>query len=85
MSFQELDIYLKSFEEDYKQHKEELRLLGWWILASHSTKKVKLEDVMKFDWDNEKTGSTEKMTKERFEGLKNKYLEVLNKRNNGKQ
>lgn len=84
MSFQELDIYLKSFEEDYKQHKEELRLLGWWILASHSTKKVKLEDVMKFDWDNENKKPTPKMTKERFNELKNKFSKTLNSKNNGK-
>ncbi|WP_147271963.1 hypothetical protein [Marinilabilia salmonicolor] len=77
---QELDLFVESYTEDFKQEQERLRLLGWWIISVNSTKKVKLTDVIKFSWDNEKEPDNNLMTEDRFNELKDKYKNALNKR-----
>ncbi|RCW38661.1 hypothetical protein DFO77_103131 [Marinilabilia salmonicolor] len=80
MTLQELDLFVESYTEDFKQEQERLRLLGWWIISVNSTKKVKLTDVIKFSWDNEKEPDNNLMTEDRFNELKDKYKNALNKR-----
>lgn len=53
MTWWELDNVLTELNEDYKVEANNIRLLMYSVFQSQSSKKLKLTDVMKFEWEKE--------------------------------
>lgn len=56
----------------YYRHREsweQSRLIAFLIAQTHSSKKLKLEDVMKFPWEKDTTPDAQKISKEDIERL----------------
>lgn len=53
MTWWELDNILTELNEDYKVEANNIRLLMYSVFQSQSSKKLKLTDVMKFEWEKE--------------------------------
>lgn len=53
----------------YKESWEQSRLISFLIAQTHSTKKLKLEDIIKFEWEKDTTPDAQKITKEDIERL----------------
>jgi hypothetical protein len=54
MSVYEAQCALDAYYKDVKKHLEEIRLIGFFIFQSQSIKPLKLTDIHRFDWENEK-------------------------------
>lgn len=62
MTFAEVNALVDSYDEDFRNGWEQIRTLAHAVIASQSSKPVKPEDVLKFEWDKEQTKSTTKLT-----------------------
>ena len=51
---------------------EQARLIAWMVAQTRSKKKIKMEDIAEFPWDNERLEADTGMSKKEFERLKAK-------------
>ena len=53
MSSDETSYLFAAYYKDYKEKWEMLRMQNHAVISSQSTKKVKVTDIMAFDWDED--------------------------------
>lgn len=61
MSFTEIEVVIEAYEEEFRNDWEKTRTLAHSIISSQSTKAVKPEDVLKFQWDDENGGEVKQV------------------------
>lgn len=77
MEWYEINAALQYQYYSYKENWEQARLITYMIAQVNSKKHLKLEEIIKFPWDNESHDSKDtKITKEDIERL-NKMAEAF--------
>ena len=77
MQFYEVKPLLNGLYARHKENWEQTRFLGYITAQVNSTKKLKKEDILKFDWDGVTTNGDTSISSEDVERLKNKKQEYL--------
>ena len=83
MEWYEVRSVLKYSYYAEKDTWEQARLIAYIIAQSNSRKHLKMEDIIKFYWEDEKEEHDTKISKEEIEQLKlqaQQYLKTQNKR-----
>lgn len=83
MEMYELNAAMKYSYHCVKDEWEQARLIAYVVAQTQSTKRIKMEDIMKFPWEEEQDEHDTKVTKEQVEMLKAQaaaYLKSQNKR-----
>lgn len=80
MQWYEINAAIKYNHYAYKESWEQTRLIAYTIAQCNSKEKLKLEDVIKFSWDNDKTEPDKPITKQDIERLNKRaqaYLKIF--------
>lgn len=75
----EISIVAKNLAYTDRANKELLRLQMYITAQVNSTKKLKIEDIMKFKWDDEFKNTGTKISTEEAEKLRNRASELAKK------
>lgn len=77
----ELELILSNYSYHYRNDWEMTRNISYIIAQANSTKKLKPQDIMKFDWDNVSNTTTkknEKLSEKDIEMFRQKAKEIIN-------
>lgn len=77
----ELELILSNYSYHYRNNWEMTRNISYIIAQTNSTKKLKPQDIMKFDWDNVSNTTTkknEKLSEKDIEMFRQKAKEIIN-------
>lgn len=77
MQWYEINGAMKYEHYKNKEQWEQTRLLSYVIAQVNSKKKLKVDDIIEFSWENKQDESTP--SKEEFERLKNKANQYIEK------
>lgn len=86
MTLYEMKILLNNLEKKNKDSWEQTRFMSYIVAQCHSTKSMKMDDIMKFPWDDEKEEKEDtSITNRDIERLRNKAKNYLKEKekNNG--
>lgn len=83
MEMYEVKSVMKYQHYSIKEDWEQARFISYLIAASNSTKKLKITDILKFPWDNEKDNQKHvtSISNEDIKRLKEKAQQYLNSNN----
>ena len=75
MSAEEVLMLYEAYTVDYQEKWEMLRLVNYHIVASQSSKPIKITDIMSFPWDKKSINKkgNEKDTKAEINRIKKKF------------
>lgn len=72
----EISALMKYSYYKNKEDWEQARLISYLIAQTNSTKKLKLEDIIKFSWEGEKSTDNMKISQEEIEALQRQAEEM---------
>ena len=81
MKWYEVEACIKGLENKNKASWEQCRFISYMIAQVNSTKKLKLTDILSFNWDKEEDNKNTMITNEDIERLKNKANQIIKKLN----
>ena len=81
MKWYEVEACIKGLENKNKASWEQCRFISYIIAQVNSTKKLKLTDILSFNWDKEEDNKNTMITNEDIERLKNKANQIIKKLN----
>lgn len=80
MKFYEVNAALRYSHYAYKDSWEQARLIAYFIAQTNSTKRLDIEDVIKFYWEKEEKHTS--ISKEEIERLKRQAAQYIKASNN---
>ena len=81
MKWYEVEACIKGLENKNKASWEQCRFISYMIAQVNNTKKLKLTDILSFNWDKEEDNKNTMITNEDIERLKNKANQIIKKLN----